>query len=174
MALKRGETYRCPTASCGLMKARMPDVKIVILTVSDDDGDLFEAIKSGAEGYLFKNLRSDEFFRLLAGVPAGEPAVTPALAAKILREFARSGQPLAAGAADAAAVEALTPREQEVLEAVASGATNKEIAQALCIAESTVKCHVTNIMDKLHFHNRGQAIAYATRRGGVPRRAPSD
>ena len=157
-----------------LMKARLPDVKIVVLTVSDDDDDLFEAIKSGADGYLLKNLHSDEFFRLLAGVPAGEPAVTPALAGKILREFARSAQPRAAGAADASAVEALTPREQEVLEAVASGATNKEIAQALYIAESTVKYHVTNIMDKLHFRNRGQAIAYATRREGEPRRAPSD
>lgn len=156
-----------------LLKQRLPDMKIVILTISDDDEDLFEAIKSGADGYLLKDVESDEFFRLLNGVPAGEPAVTPPLAVKILREFARSRSAAPASATEIVEEE-LTPREREVLEALAGGATNKEIAQALYIAESTVKYHVTNIMDKLHFRTRGQAIAYATRRGSTPRRPPSD
>src|SRR5919204_3486909 len=76
-------------AATRLISAELPSVKVVILTASEDDADLFEAIKSGAQGYLFKNLASDEFFRLLDGVQRGEPALSPALARKLLGEFAR-------------------------------------------------------------------------------------
>src|SRR6202165_6218574 len=83
-------------AATRLISAEQPDVKVVILTASEEDADLFEAIKSGAQGYLFKNLGSDELFRLLEGVARGDPALTPALARKLLVEFAHSGSPAAA------------------------------------------------------------------------------
>jgi DNA-binding NarL/FixJ family response regulator len=78
-----------------LLSAEQPDTKVVILTASEDDADLFEAIKSGARGYLFKNLDSDEFFRLLEGVARGEPALTPNLARKLIGELARPPAPAA-------------------------------------------------------------------------------
>ena len=138
-----------------LIKAENPEVKIVVLTVSDEDEKLFEAIKSGADGYLLKSLESDEFFHLLTGLPRGETPISPLLAAKILQEFAH----LQRGKGE----ETLTEREQEVLRLLAQGALNKEIAAALVISENTVKYHVKNIMEKLHLRNRGQVIAYATR-----------
>ena len=145
-----------------MLKARAPDIRIVVLTISDDDDDLFEAIKSGADGYLLKDLHSDEFFRLLEGVPKGEPAVTPALASKLLHEFARNGAGNPPPGGD------LTNRERRVLEALAGGASNREIARALAIAESTTKYHLTNIMAKLHLRNRGEVIAYAAKHGFSP------
>lgn len=144
-----------------LLKAENPALKIVMLTASDDDDDVFEAIKSGADGYLLKSLQSDEFFRLLAGVERDESPISPTLAAKILHEFVqlqRVGE-----SRDDSSSEGLTARELEVLELLADGSVNSEIAAALVITESTVKFHVKNIMGKLHLQNRGQVIAYATR-----------
>ena len=154
-----------------LIKSAMPAVKIVILTVSDDDEDLFEAIKSGADGYFLKNLRSQEFFRLLAGIPHGEAAISPNLATKILREFARSrANESHGGGGD----QELTERERGVLEFLAQGSPNKEIAEALFITEHTVKYHVKNIMGKLHLRNRAQVVAYAARRGLGGTLSPDD
>src|SRR5919201_781903 len=96
-----------------LLSADQPDVKVVILTASEDDADLFEAIKSGAQGYIFKNLDSDDFFRLLEGVARGEPALTPGLARKLLGEFSR---PRALAQATLEGPQALTEREREVLD----------------------------------------------------------
>src|SRR5438067_4548648 len=101
-------------AATRLISAELPGLKVVILTASDDDADLFEAIKSGAQGYLFKNLDSDEFFRLLEGVGHGEPALTPGLARKLLGEFARPAP--AAARAPIEPPSALTDREREVLD----------------------------------------------------------
>ena len=149
-----------------LIKAENPEVKIVVLTVSDEDEKLFEAIKSGADGYLLKSLESDEFFHLLTGLPRGETPISPLLAAKILQEFAH----LQRGKGE----ETLTEREQEVLRLLAQGALNKEIAAALVISENTVKYHVKNIMEKLHLRNRGQVIAYATRHSLDQERSSAD
>ena len=144
-----------------LLKAEMPEVKVVMLTVSDDEEDLFEAIKSGAQGYLLKKLKADMFFDLLAGVTQGEAPISPLMAAKMLEEFA--GRP---GRGDSKQEhEGLTSRELEVLSLVAQGKTNKEIAEGLVISESTAKYHLRNILDKLHLENRAQVAAYATRRG---------
>lgn len=145
-----------------LIKAARPEIKIVMVTVSDDDDDLFEAIKSGAEGYLLKNLSEEDLSHTLQAVAAGESALSPALAARIIVEFAR---PVAAGPADAG--EDLTAREREVLQLVAAGSTNREIAAALVVSESTVNFHVKNILAKLHLKNRTQAVAYAIRTGLV-------
>ena len=143
-----------------LISADQPEVKVVVLTASDEDAKLFEAIKSGAQGYLLKNLESEDFFNLLDGVNRGEPALTPALARKLLQEFARPAQtPTPAHDPDA-----LTDREREVLELLVSGITsNRKLAKQLGVSENTIKFHVRNILDKLHLHNRAQVVSYAIR-----------
>ena len=149
-------------AATRLISAELPQVKVVILTGSDEEAKLFEAIKSGAQGYLLKNLESKEFFALLEGVERGEPALSPALARKLLQEFARP-KPAAAASRDP---DALTEREQEVLELLVQGITsNRKLAQHLGLTENTVKFHVRNILDKLHLHNRAQVVAFAMRHG---------
>lgn len=153
-------------AATRLICAEQPDVKVVILTASEEDAHLFEAIKSGAQGYLFKNLSSDELFRLLEGVARGEPALTPALARKLLVEFAHPASPAPAHAAPARAIDALTEREGEVLDLLVQGITsNRELAERLVITENTVKYHFRNILDKLHVQNRAQVVAFAMRHG---------
>ena len=141
-----------------VIKAEMPDVKVVMLTVSDDEADLFEAVKSGAEGYLLKNLREDEFAEVLLRLGADEPILSPPLARKLLQEFARLKH---------SSDDELTKREKEVLALVTSGATNKEIASQLYISASTVDFHVHNILTKLHLRNRTQAVAWAMEHGFV-------
>jgi DNA-binding NarL/FixJ family response regulator len=151
-------------AAMRLISAEMPEVKVVVLTGSDDDVNLFEAIKSGAQGYLLKNLESREFFTLLEGVGRGEPALTPILARKLLQEFARPTQP----AASSHDPDALTDREKEVLELLVGGITsNRKLAKHLGLSENTVKFHVRNILDKLHLHNRAQVVGFALRHGIV-------
>ena len=146
-------------AATRLISAAQPEIKVVILTAWDDDAKLFEAIKSGAQGYLLKNLASEIFFSLLEGVNRGEPALTPALARKLLQEFARPAQPHPPQDPDA-----LTEREREVLELLVNGVTsNRTLAKRLGVSENTVKFHVRNILDKLHLHNRTQVVSYAIR-----------
>ncbi len=140
--------------------AELPDVKVIILTASDDDNNLFEAIKSGARGYLLKDLESSQFFSLLEGVGRGEPALTPSVARKLLDEFARPKKP----SKEEYDPDALTDREREVLELMVQGTTsNRKLAKHLGVSENTVKFHVRNILDKLHLHNRAQVVAYALR-----------
>ncbi len=152
-----------------LIKAEMPEIKIIILTVSDDDEDLFEAIKSGAEGYLLKNIRAEEFLALLSGVVRGEAAISPLLATKIIEEFARQ---TARGIEPTPSESALTERETDVLRLVTTGALNKEIAVTLNITDNTVKYHLRNIMEKLHLRNRAQVAAYAVSKGITPKLPP--
>lgn len=146
------------------LKREMPHVKIVILTVSDDDQHLFEAIKSGAQGYLLKNLEPYQLHDLLESISRGEAPLSGAIAAKILREFS---QPSAPNGQVEVLVEELTSRETEILQLVVDGLTNKEIASALVISENTVKIHLRNILEKLHLQNRIQAAVYAVRQGLV-------
>lgn len=148
-------------AATRLISAELSAVKVVILTASDEDSKLFEAIKSGAQGYLLKNLESDEFFALLEGIGRGEPGLTPVLARKLLQEFARPTAPAAPPSQDP---DALTDREREVLELLVQGTTsNRKLARELGVSENTVKFHVRNILDKLHLNNRAQVISYAIR-----------
>ncbi len=154
-------------AATRLISAEQPDVKVVILTASEEDAHLFEAIKSGAQGYLFKNLASDELFRLLDGVARGEPALTPALARKLLDEFARPA-PAASAPHAVDGLDALTDREREVLDLLVQGITsNRELAERLVISENTVKYHFRNILEKLHVQNRAQVVSFAVRHGIV-------
>ncbi|MDP2659591.1 MAG: response regulator transcription factor [Dehalococcoidia bacterium] len=145
-----------------LIKAEMPQVKIVMLTVSDDEQDLFEAIKAGAQGYLLKNLRGEEFMEMLAGISRGEAPVSPVLAAKILDEFARRSS---RGFASPSSKDELSEREKEVLRLIAQGASNRVMASSLVISENTVRYHIKNILAKLHLHNRAQAAAFAVQEG---------
>ena len=147
-----------------IIKREMPHVHIIMLTVSDDNRDLFAAIKNGAEGYLLKNLEPYQLFDMLEGVRRGEAPISGTLAAKILQEFRQPDQSLAQ---KPEARDELTPREIEVLERVVEGATNREIAEALTITENTAKIHLRNILEKLHLQNRIQAAVYAVREGLV-------
>lgn len=143
---------------------QLASVKVVVLTASTDDADLFEAIRAGAEGYLVKDLGSASFLRLLEGVARGEPALTPLLAKKLLTEFAH---PKAAATRDNDP-DALTSREMEVLELMVQGVTsNRALAKKLGVSENTVKFHVRNILDKFHLNNRAQVVSYALRHGIV-------
>lgn len=147
-----------------IIKREMPHVHVIMLTVSDDDSDLFVAIKNGAEGYLLKNLEPYQLFEMLEGVRQGEAPISGTLAAKILQEFRQSNHNMAP---KPEARDTLTPREIEVLEQVVEGATNKEIGEALSVTENTVKIHLRNILEKLHLQNRIQAAVYAVREGLV-------
>ena len=151
-------------AATKLVHTELPQIHIVMLTTSAADDDLFEAVKSGASGYLLKSLDADTFFALLSSVMAGEPALSPEMASRILREFARSPA-VAAPSPDEA--DLLTERQIEVLQKVVDGLTYKDIALALFITERTVKYHMREILQKLHLRNKSQAIAYALRSGLV-------
>jgi len=147
-----------------LIKAEMPDTRIVIVTVSDEEDDLFEAIKSGAEGYVLKNMSGEEFSRVLNDIANGEAPLSKGLAAKLLAEFARMSREPAPKGSDR---DQLSDREREVLQEVARGASNKEIAAKLFISESTVSFHMKGILSKLHVRNRAQAVAHALQSGLV-------
>jgi two-component system nitrate/nitrite response regulator NarL len=154
------------------------DTRIVMLTVSEDDDDLFESIKAGANGYLLKNVRPEQLFDSLRGVMHGEAPIAPGIAGKLLDALRHGGVPTrgAAGLAGTTAGgegddggPALTRREAEILELVAEGLSNKEIAARLTITEGTVKNHVHNSLEKLHLSNRVQAAAFAVRQGYITR-----
>jgi DNA-binding NarL/FixJ family response regulator len=152
-------------AAARAIKADRPAVKIVMLTVSDDEQDLFEAVKGGAEGYILKNLEETQFADLVERLSAGEPAMSPGLASKLLQEFAR---PQARNEEPELGAD-LTNREMDVLREVTTGATNREIAGALHISENTVQFHMKNILSKLHLRNRAQVAAWVAERGLLDR-----
>jgi DNA-binding NarL/FixJ family response regulator len=145
-----------------LIRARHPDIAIVMLTVSEDEDDLFNAIKAGAQGYLQKNLESAQFRLMLGAVERGEAAITPATAARILDEFQHPERVRADP-------DRLTDREVEVLRLVTTGLRNKEIAAKLGITENTAKFHLKNILEKLHAESRVELATRAVREGLVER-----
>lgn len=146
-----------------VITTNFPDIKTVVLTASEDDADLFEAVKSGADGFLPKDMEAVEFFDMLERVMRGEPAFTPGLARKVLGELARSDT-----SRESRKPDALTVREQDVLELLVAGVTsNRDLAERLFVSENTIKFHLRNILDKLHVQNRAQVIAFAVREGLV-------
>ncbi len=142
------------------IKRELPNLKIIMLTVHDDDKNLFEAVKRGAEGFLSKNVRAKVLLDSLSEVMKGEVAISGPMAGKVLKEFARMAEIEAKQIAGR-----LTPREKEVLQRISQGLDNREIGLSLCISENTVKAHVTSILKKLHLQNRTQAADYARRWG---------
>jgi DNA-binding NarL/FixJ family response regulator len=146
------------------MKEVAPSAKIVILTISDEDDDLFEAIRAGASGYLLKDIPLDELADSVRSVHGGQSLINPSMAGKLLSEFATLAR---RDAEDEPAkhVQApkLTDREMEVLRLVARGLNNRDIAKELFISENTVKNHVRNILEKLQIHSRMEAVMIAVR-----------
>jgi DNA-binding NarL/FixJ family response regulator len=140
-----------------LIKEEMPYVKIVILSVSDDVQDFFEAIKKGAQGYLLKNMEPEYWLDYIISIVQGEAPISRELASKILQEFSIQKTNISGGK--------LSEREKEVLQLISQGLGNKDIGKVLYISESTVKNHLRNILDKLHLQNRMQLIAFAYKNG---------
>lgn len=146
-----------------LIKQELPDTTIVILTVVEEDEKLFDAIKSGAQGYLLKNTRAPEFLAYVRGALQGEAALSPVLAGRILQEFARLSKSTESRPPAETPAEPLTSREREVLALVVEGASNADISARLKISLNTVKSHMRSILGKLHVPNRRQAADYAVR-----------
>lgn len=153
-------------ATLRLIKAELPEVKVVMLTMSARDEELFEAIKGGACGYLLKSQNTDEVFALLRDVARGEVALSPGLASRILAEFTRRAKAGGAGEAGEANT-LLSPREVQVLALVAHGLTYKEVGSKLFLSERTIKYHMGEIVARLHVENRAEAIEFARRTGIV-------
>jgi DNA-binding NarL/FixJ family response regulator len=149
------------------LQAEKPDIKVLVLTVSEMEEDLFASVKYGARGYLLKKAEPEELVSAIIGIAQGGVIISPLMATKLLSEF----KDLSSGIEKKPVKDEeseLTPREGEVLQYVARGSTNKEIADSLYISENTVKTHLQNIMEKLHLANRSQAAAYAIQKGLVP------
>jgi DNA-binding NarL/FixJ family response regulator len=143
------------------IKDTLPSTKILMLTISDEEADLYEAIKAGASGYLLKEISIEEVADAVRAVHAGQSLISPSMASKLLNEFAamvkrRDERAQVPGPR-------LTSRELEVLKLVAKGLNNRDIGQELFISENTVKNHVRNILEKLHLHSRMEAVVYAVR-----------
>jgi len=152
-----------------LIRQDWPEARILMLTVHDEEAKLFEAIKSGASGYLLKNTSSADFLADVRNVLAGDAPLPPRLATRLLEEFARLMSQPASGAASLPPPE-LTSREREILQYIANGAADKEIAVRLSLSLHTVKTHVRNILAKLHAVNRRQAADVALREGWVKKK----
>jgi DNA-binding NarL/FixJ family response regulator len=142
-----------------LIKAELPETQVVMLTVSDDDADLFEAVQSGALGYLLKDLNANQFFEMLDGLQRGEAAMTRQTTTRLMKGLTDLSRQRAEPA------QSLTQREIELLRLVAEGMSNKAIAQTLSISENTAKYHIRNILQKLGVQNRTEAVTQAIRAG---------
>jgi len=153
-------------ATLRLLKAEMPEVKILMLTMSASDDDLFDAIHAGASGYLLKTRGSEEFFELLNDVEKGEAVLSRGLATRILAEFRRRESAATPPSADPEP--ALTDRQMTILQHVASGLAYKEVGPLLGITERTVKYHMGEIVERLHVRNRSEAIRSARQAGLIP------
>ncbi len=147
-----------------LIREQLPGVKVVMLTVSESDEHLFDAIRYGAHGYLLKDLRPEQLFDLLRSVMRNETPLSPAIAERLLVDL-REGTSGTRASAPRPAPLSVTRRELEILQLVADGLSNKEIGRRLSITEGTVKNHVHNALEKLHVANRVQAAAYIVRQG---------
>ncbi len=145
------------------IKDQMPDVRVVMLTVSDDEQDLATAVRYGADGYLLKDLLPEALFQQLRGLMSGEAPISRVMTGKLLRQLAQRNQPAVRPAATAV----LSARECEVLPLLVNGCSNQEIAEELGITRNTVKNHLRSILAKLGVRNRTQAAAYAVSHGLV-------
>ena len=147
-----------------LLHEQLPDIKVVMLTVSESDDHLFQAIRNGAQGYLLKDLRPDQLFDMLRSVMKGETPISPAVAGMLLSEI-RKGTLTTVDAPTAKEAPPITARELEILQLVADGLSNRQIGHRLSITEGTVKNHVHNALEKLGLDNRIQAASYIVRQG---------
>jgi DNA-binding NarL/FixJ family response regulator len=154
------------------IKALWPEIKIVMLTTSAEDQDLFESVKSGASGYLLKSISGDAFIEALRGLEQGTPPFSPGLASRLLSEFAKlsgtedgSSRLPSRSSEKERQIDGLTERQTEVLRLVAEGLTYREVGKRLSLSERTVRFHMTEIISRLHLRNRNQVLAYAGKLG---------
>jgi DNA-binding NarL/FixJ family response regulator len=145
--------------ACVAIKEVAPTARIIMLTVSDEEADLYDAVKNGASGYLLKDSSIDEVAQAVRVVADGQSLISPSMAIKLLDEFKQMSR----SDRQQVATPRLTDRELEVLKLVAQGLNNREIAKRLFISENTVKNHVRNILEKLQLHSRMEAVMYAVR-----------
>ena len=157
------------------IKALRPEIKILMLTTSAEDQDLFESVKSGATGYLLKSISGNAFIEALRGLEQGTPPFSPGLASRLLNEFAKlsSTEKGLSGFASPpkdreGQANGLTERQTEVLQLVAQGLTYREAGERLSLSERTVRFHMTEIISRLHLQNRNQVLAYAGKLGLKP------
>ena len=148
--------------ACQRIKELVPSTRIIMLTMSDEESDLYEAVKAGANGYLLKDIPAEEIAAGIIKVAGGDSLISPSMASKLLAEFAQMSK-RQEERPSGVVVPRLTEREREVLRLVARGMPNKEIAASLFISENTVKNHVRNILDKLQLHSRMEAAMFAVR-----------
>jgi DNA-binding NarL/FixJ family response regulator len=146
--------------ACTAIKDTVPSAQIIMLTISDEEADLYEAIKAGAIGYLLKEISIEEVATAIRAVYGGESYISPSMASKLLTEYASM---VRGGGKRQVPAPKLTDREMEVLKLVAKGLNNRDIAKQLFISENTVKNHIRNILDKLQLHSRMEAVVYAVR-----------
>jgi DNA-binding NarL/FixJ family response regulator len=147
--------------AAGQIKDLLPHVKILMLTISDEEADLYDAIKAGASGYLLKEIPIEEVADAIRSVWQGQSRISPSMASKLLTEFANMSK--VTNDRPQMPAPKLTDREMEVLKLVAQGMNNRDIAKELFISENTVKNHIRNILEKLHLHSRMEAVVYAVR-----------
>jgi two-component system NarL family response regulator len=148
--------------ACVQIKGVAPSARIIMLTISDEEADLYEAIKAGATGYLLKEISIDEVASAVRAVHDGQSLISPAMASKLLTEFALMAK-RSNDRTEQVPTPRLTDRELEVLKLVARGLNNRDIARELYISENTVKNHIRNILEKLQLHSRMEAVVYAVR-----------
>jgi DNA-binding NarL/FixJ family response regulator len=148
---------RTGVEACRAIKEAVPSAKIIMLTVSDEEGDLYETVKNGASGYLLKDSSIEEVAQAIRVVNEGQSLISPSMAVKLIDEFKQMSKP----DKEQSTALKLTERELEVLRLVARGLNNREVAKELFISENTVKNHVRNILEKLQLHSRMEAVMYA-------------
>src|SRR5215470_13978692 len=148
---------------CRAIKDVAPSARIIILTMSDEEDDLFEAIKAGASGYLLKDIPLDEVAEAVRSVHGGQSLISPSMAGKLLTEFAALARRENTEPPQQVPAPKLTDREMQVLKLVARGLNNRDIAKELFISDNTVKNHVRNILEKLQIHSRMEAVMVAVR-----------
>jgi DNA-binding NarL/FixJ family response regulator len=150
------------------LRQKHPEIKVLILTISEEDQDLFTAVRLGARGYILKNSSSRDLLDAIRRVHDGEAVITPSMAVKLLDAFAETHTLTPAKADETFQVEELTKRETEVLALVAQGLNNKDIGDKLSISPNTVKAHLRNILEKLQLTSRVEAATWALRHGLSP------
>ena len=147
--------------ACTAIHDAVPSTKIIMLTISDEEADLYDAIKAGAMGYLLKEISIEEVASAIRAVHGGQSLISPSMASKLLTEFAAMVKK--SDERQQLPTPRLTDREMEVLKLVAKGLNNRDIAKQLFISENTVKNHIRNILEKLQLHSRMEAVVYAVR-----------